>query len=102
MRSWSYNPALNLTRLMFPMVEMDIRVSNSYLCEVRVSSLFFFFCYYSVVFSLTTRTPRLLFHPGPGRGGSRLSRDTETSLSPDTSSSSSGGSPRRSQASQET
>ncbi|MEQ2307679.1 hypothetical protein AMECASPLE_020793 [Ameca splendens] len=38
----------------------------------------------------------------PGRGGSRLSRDTQTSLSPDTSSSSSGGSPRRSQASQET
>ncbi|KAK5614926.1 hypothetical protein CRENBAI_009388 [Crenichthys baileyi] len=29
-----------------------------------------------------------------GRGGSRLSRDTQTSLSPDTSSSSSGGSPR--------
>ncbi|KAK5601518.1 hypothetical protein CRENBAI_024908 [Crenichthys baileyi] len=32
-------------------------------------------------------------YPGPGRGGSRLSRDTQTSLSPDTSSSSSGGSP---------
>ncbi|MEQ2251585.1 hypothetical protein ILYODFUR_012523 [Ilyodon furcidens] len=41
-------------------------------------------------------------YPGPGRGGSRLSRDTQTSLSPDTSSSSSRGSPRRSQASRET
>ncbi|MEQ2295472.1 Acetylcholine receptor subunit beta [Ameca splendens] len=41
-------------------------------------------------------------YPGPGRGGSRLSRDTQTSLFPDTSSSSSGGSPRRSQASRET
>ncbi|KAK5598773.1 hypothetical protein CRENBAI_004531 [Crenichthys baileyi] len=30
-------------------------------------------------------------YPEPGRGGSRLSRDTQTSLSPDTSSSSSGG-----------
>ncbi|MEQ2251397.1 Signal peptide, CUB and EGF-like domain-containing protein 2 [Ilyodon furcidens] len=29
-------------------------------------------------------------YPGPGRGGSRLSRDAQTSLSPDTSSSSSG------------
>ncbi|KAK5613370.1 hypothetical protein CRENBAI_023056 [Crenichthys baileyi] len=37
-------------------------------------------------------------YPGPGRGGRRLSRDTQTSLSPDTSSSSSGESPRRSQA----
>ncbi|MEQ2301320.1 hypothetical protein AMECASPLE_034692, partial [Ameca splendens] len=46
-----------------------------------------------------TRTRRLSFYPGPGRGGSRLSRDAQTSLSPDTSSSSSGGSPRRSQAS---
>ncbi|MEQ2293841.1 hypothetical protein AMECASPLE_037608 [Ameca splendens] len=36
------------------------------------------------------------------RGGSRLGRDTQSSLSPDTSSSSSGGSPRRSQASRET
>ncbi|MEQ2247274.1 hypothetical protein ILYODFUR_007656 [Ilyodon furcidens] len=44
---------------------------------------------------------RELLYPGPGRGGSRLSRDTQTSLSPDTSSSSSGGSPRRSQASRE-
>ncbi|MEQ2308919.1 hypothetical protein AMECASPLE_033212 [Ameca splendens] len=56
----------------------------------------------------TTTTPRtrrtlcLLLHPGPGRGGSRLSRDAQTSLSPDTSSSSSRGSPRRSQASRET
>ncbi|MED6240875.1 hypothetical protein ATANTOWER_030079 [Ataeniobius toweri] len=41
-------------------------------------------------------------YPEPGRGGSRLSRDAQTSLSPDTSSSSSGGSPRRSQASRET
>ncbi|MED6262774.1 hypothetical protein ATANTOWER_025640 [Ataeniobius toweri] len=32
-----------------------------------------------------------------GRGGSRLSRDTQMSLSPDTSSSSSGGSPMHSQ-----
>ncbi|MED6234996.1 large subunit GTPase 1 [Ataeniobius toweri] len=38
-------------------------------------------------------------YPGPGRGGSRLSRDAQTSLSPDTSSR---GSPRRSQASRET
>ncbi|MED6249558.1 putative glutamine--tRNA ligase [Ataeniobius toweri] len=38
----------------------------------------------------------------PGRGGTRLCRDAQTSLSPDTSSSSSGGSPRRSQASRET
>ncbi|MED6262008.1 Protein polybromo-1 [Ataeniobius toweri] len=45
---------------------------------------------------------RLPLYPQPGRGGSRLSRDTQTSLSPDTSSSSSGGSPRRSQASRET
>ncbi|KAI3351279.1 hypothetical protein L3Q82_005830 [Scortum barcoo] len=37
--------------------------------------------------------------PGPGRGGSSLSRDAQTSLTPDTSSSSSGGTPRRSQAS---
>ncbi|MED6245990.1 hypothetical protein ATANTOWER_011385 [Ataeniobius toweri] len=49
-----------------------------------------------------TRTRRLPLYPGPGCGGSRLSRDTQTSLSPDTSSSSSGGSPRRSQASRET
>ncbi|MEQ2284257.1 hypothetical protein AMECASPLE_019740 [Ameca splendens] len=41
-------------------------------------------------------------YPGPARGGSRLSRDTKTSLSPDTSSSSSGESPRRSQTSRET
>ncbi|MEQ2313289.1 hypothetical protein AMECASPLE_000278 [Ameca splendens] len=33
-------------------------------------------------------------YPGPGRGGSRLSRDAQTSLCTDTSSSSSGGSPR--------
>ncbi|KAI3367299.1 hypothetical protein L3Q82_008342 [Scortum barcoo] len=37
-----------------------------------------------------------------GRGGSSLSRDAQTSLTPDTSSSSSGGTPRRSQASRET
>ncbi|MED6277546.1 hypothetical protein CHARACLAT_014535 [Characodon lateralis] len=37
-----------------------------------------------------------------GRRGSRLSRDTQTSLSPDTSSSSCGGSLRRSQTSRET
>ncbi|MED6242513.1 hypothetical protein ATANTOWER_005718 [Ataeniobius toweri] len=40
--------------------------------------------------------------PPTGRRGSRLGRDTQTSLSPDTSSSSSGWSPRRSQASRET
>ncbi|MED6255902.1 FRAS1- extracellular matrix protein 2, partial [Ataeniobius toweri] len=49
-----------------------------------------------------TRTRRLPLYPGQGRVGSRLSRDAQTSLSPDTSSSSSGGSPRRSQASRET
>ena len=38
-------------------------------------------------------------YPGPSRGGSCLSRDTQTSLSPDTASSSSGRTPRRSQAS---
>ncbi|KAI3373242.1 hypothetical protein L3Q82_006551 [Scortum barcoo] len=32
--------------------------------------------------------------PGPGRGGSSLSRDAQTSLTPDTSSSSSGDGPR--------
>uniref|UniRef100_A0A8C7Y7C0 Uncharacterized protein n=1 Tax=Oryzias sinensis TaxID=183150 RepID=A0A8C7Y7C0_9TELE len=41
-------------------------------------------------------------YPGPGRGGSSLSRDAQTSLTPATSSSSSGGTPRRSQASRET
>ncbi|MED6285666.1 hypothetical protein CHARACLAT_031493, partial [Characodon lateralis] len=41
-------------------------------------------------------------HSGPDRGGSRLSKDTQTSLSPATSFSSSWGSPRRSQASRET
>ncbi|MED6249546.1 hypothetical protein ATANTOWER_015868 [Ataeniobius toweri] len=34
------------------------------------------------------RTRCLPLHPGPGRRSSRLSRDTQTSLSPDTSSSS--------------
>ncbi|MEQ2287944.1 hypothetical protein AMECASPLE_017959 [Ameca splendens] len=38
-----------------------------------------------------TRTRRLPLYPGPGRGGSRLSRDAQMSLSPDTSSSSSRG-----------
>ncbi|MEQ2192980.1 hypothetical protein XENOCAPTIV_020931 [Xenoophorus captivus] len=53
------------------------------------------------VFSPTrTRHPPL--YPGLGHGGGRLSRDTQTSLSPDASSSSSRGSPRRSQASRET
>ncbi|MED6269453.1 hypothetical protein CHARACLAT_033286 [Characodon lateralis] len=47
------------------------------------------------------KTPLSSTYPGPGHGGSRLSRDTQTSLSPDTSSSSSTGSPRRSQASRE-
>ncbi|KAI3359654.1 hypothetical protein L3Q82_014038 [Scortum barcoo] len=40
--------------------------------------------------------PSIHFHPlgpGPGRGGSSLSRDAQTSLTPDTSSSSSGGIP---------
>ncbi len=41
-------------------------------------------------------------YPGPGRGGSSLSRDAQTSLSLVTSSSSSGGTPRHSQASRET
>ncbi|MED6280016.1 hypothetical protein CHARACLAT_006488 [Characodon lateralis] len=45
---------------------------------------------------------RLLLHLGPGCRGSRLSRDAKTSLSPDTSLSSSAGSPRHSQASRET
>ena len=39
----------------------------------------------------------LLLLRGSGRGGSSLSRETQTSLSPATSSSSSGGTPRRSQ-----
>ncbi|MEQ2220872.1 hypothetical protein ILYODFUR_010003 [Ilyodon furcidens] len=47
-------------------------------------------------------TRRLPLYPGPGCGDSRLSRDTQTSRSPDTSSSSSRWSPRRSQASRET
>ncbi|MED6254796.1 hypothetical protein ATANTOWER_000341 [Ataeniobius toweri] len=51
---------------------------------------------------VSTRTRLLPLHLGPGRGGSRLSRDAQTSLSPDTSSSSSRGSPRHSQASRET
>uniref|UniRef100_A0A672HMV5 NACHT domain-containing protein n=1 Tax=Salarias fasciatus TaxID=181472 RepID=A0A672HMV5_SALFA len=46
--------------------------------------------------------PSSAAYPGPGRGGSSLSRDAQTSLSPDTSSSSSGRIPRRSQASRET
>ncbi|XP_060764113.1 fibroblast growth factor receptor homolog 1-like isoform X2 [Neoarius graeffei] len=41
-------------------------------------------------------------YPGPGRGGSSLSMEAQTSLSPDTSASSSGRTPRRSQASRET
>ncbi|KAK3559069.1 hypothetical protein QTP86_002464 [Hemibagrus guttatus] len=41
-------------------------------------------------------------YPEPGRGGSSLSRDAQTSLSLATSSSSSGGTPRRSQASRKT
>uniref|UniRef100_A0AAZ1Y236 Integrase catalytic domain-containing protein n=1 Tax=Oreochromis aureus TaxID=47969 RepID=A0AAZ1Y236_OREAU len=40
-------------------------------------------------------------YPKSGRGGSSLSREAQTSLSPATSSSSSGGTPRRSQASRE-
>ena len=40
----------------------------------------------------------LLLLRGSGRGGSSLSREAQTSLSPATSSSSSGGTPRRSQA----
>ncbi|MEQ2179042.1 hypothetical protein GOODEAATRI_020452 [Goodea atripinnis] len=56
------------------------------------------------VFFICTRTRarRLPLYPRLCRGGSRLSRDAQTSLSPDASSSSSGGSPRRSQASRET
>ncbi|MEQ2306923.1 Polycomb group RING finger protein 3 [Ameca splendens] len=46
-------------------------------------------------FNAHTRTRRRLpLYPGPGRVGSRLSRDAQTSLSLDTSSSSSGRSPR--------
>ncbi|MEQ2166303.1 hypothetical protein GOODEAATRI_026559 [Goodea atripinnis] len=41
-------------------------------------------------------------YPGSGRGGSSLSRETQTSLSPATWASSSGGIPRHSQASRET
>ncbi|KAJ0033037.1 hypothetical protein NQD34_000144 [Periophthalmus magnuspinnatus] len=37
-------------------------------------------------------------YPGPGHGGSSLCRDSQTSHTPDMSSSSSGGNPRRSQA----
>ncbi|TWW71201.1 hypothetical protein D4764_17G0006840 [Takifugu flavidus] len=46
--------------------------------------------------------PSSTAYPGSGRGGSSLRREAQTSLSPATSSSSSGGIPRRSQASQET
>ncbi|MEQ2300653.1 hypothetical protein AMECASPLE_027954 [Ameca splendens] len=53
----------------------------------------------SVSLNIRTHTNRLPLYPGPGHGGSRLSRDAQTSLSPFTSSSSSGGSPRLSQAS---
>ncbi|MEQ2260550.1 hypothetical protein XENORESO_020186 [Xenotaenia resolanae] len=49
-----------------------------------------------------TRTLRLPLYPGPGRGVNRFSRDAQTSLSQDPSSSSSGVSPRRSQACRET
>uniref|UniRef100_A0A3P8N6Q8 Dynein axonemal intermediate chain 3 n=1 Tax=Astatotilapia calliptera TaxID=8154 RepID=A0A3P8N6Q8_ASTCA len=48
--------------------------------------------------------PSIHFHPlcpGPGRGGSSLSKEAQTSLSPATSSSLSGAIPRRSQASRE-
>ncbi|TWW56189.1 hypothetical protein D4764_08G0001760 [Takifugu flavidus] len=41
-------------------------------------------------------------YPGSGRGGSSLRREAQTSLTPATSSSSSGGIPRRSQTSRET
>ncbi|KAJ0068540.1 hypothetical protein NL108_008901 [Boleophthalmus pectinirostris] len=43
--------------------------------------------------------PFLPLNPGPGRGGSSLSRDSQMSFTPDTSSSSSRGTPRCSQAS---
>ncbi|MEQ2242361.1 hypothetical protein ILYODFUR_035133, partial [Ilyodon furcidens] len=56
-------------------------------------------CYYSLLRGSYMSSSA---YPGPSRGGSRLSRDNQMSLSPDTSSSSSGGSPRRSQASRET
>ncbi|MED6232952.1 hypothetical protein ATANTOWER_004762 [Ataeniobius toweri] len=52
--------------------------------------------YYTISYSSSSA------YPGPGRGGSRFSRDAQMSPSPDTSSSSSGWSPRRSQASRET
>ncbi|TWW71182.1 hypothetical protein D4764_17G0006650 [Takifugu flavidus] len=46
--------------------------------------------------------PSSTAYPGSGRGGSSLRRETQTSLSTATSSSSSGGIPRRSQSSRET
>ena len=49
--------------------------------------------------SRSTIHPLSSAYPGPGCGGRCLSRDTQTSFSPDTSSSSSGRIPRRSQAS---
>uniref|UniRef100_A0A6Q2XS33 Actin binding LIM protein 1b n=1 Tax=Esox lucius TaxID=8010 RepID=A0A6Q2XS33_ESOLU len=56
---------------------------------------------YSMFIVLENKTyhtiPSSSAYPGPGRGGSSLSRDAQTSLSPDTSSSSSGGTLRHSQ-----
>ncbi len=62
----------------------------------------------SIIYSSDTGFTKKSIHPsssaypGPGRGGSSLSRDAQTSLFLVTSSSSSGGTPRRSQASRET
>ncbi|MED6272266.1 Potassium channel subfamily K member 10, partial [Characodon lateralis] len=58
--------------------------------------------YFAAVLSMIGEWLRVLSKKTKEEVGSRLSRDAQTSLSPDTSSSSSGGSPRRSQASRET
>jgi len=60
-----------------------------------------FYCFYRFK-SIHPSIYYLLLLRGSGRGGSSLSREAQTSLSPATSSSSSGGTPRRSQASRET
>ena len=67
--------------------------------------LFVCFCFCFFSYWVTPCHPSIHLvsaHPGPGRRGSCLSRDTQTSLSPDASSSSSGRIPRHSQASQAT
>ncbi|MEQ2309538.1 hypothetical protein AMECASPLE_039846, partial [Ameca splendens] len=78
-------------------LEQNRESGDRYLVRALICSHFYFCSAEKQM--IKTRTRRLPLYPGPGRGGSRLSRDAQTSLSPDTSSSSSGGSPRRSQAS---